>query len=162
MSRLTRPFWLSLAALTCFLPAVASASEAGTIKRMEGEVSVIRNKQTIQAKPGMTVLSKDRVVTGKSGSAGIETADKGLLTLGPNSHLVIDEFAFNKSTQEGNMAVRFLKGTFAVVSGIIGKMSPERTKISTPTATIGIRGTEFVVQVDLPPELEKEVLALDK
>jgi hypothetical protein len=164
MSRPNHSFWLALAALGILAgtaPAVL-ASEAGSITRMEGDVRIIRNKQTIQAKPGSEVQPKDRVVTGANGSAGITTVDKALLTLGPNSHLVIDEFAFNKQTQEGNMAVRFLKGTFAMVTGAIGKLSPERTKISTPTATIGIRGTEFVVQVDLPPELEKQVLALDK
>jgi len=57
--------------------------------------------------------------------------------------------------------VRFLKGSFAVITGLIAKLSPQSVKISTPTATIGIRGTEFVVKVDLPSEIEEEVLNME-
>lgn len=154
MNLMSRVFWLAL-----ILPCFSFASEAGHIKRMEGRVDIIRNKQVIPAVRGIAVQSKDRIVTGADGAAGIQTADNTLLSLGPNSHLVIDEFAFNKRKQEGNIALRFLKGSFAVVSGLIAKISPERTKVSTPTATIGIRGTEFTVKVDIPPDLEEEVLS---
>ena len=151
-----------LLALSLGANTLALAADAGHIKRMEGEVSIIRNKQVIPAQTGSAIQAKDRIVTGAKGAAGILTSDNTQLSLGPNSHLVIDEYAFNKGTHEGNMAVRFLKGSFAMVSGLIAKVSPEKAKVSTPTATIGIRGTEFTVNVELPPELEKEILSMDK
>jgi hypothetical protein len=76
--------------------------------------------------------------------------DDTRLTIGPGSELLIREFEFNPSSYAGGLAVSFLKGTVRVVTGLIGKHAPERVRFYTPTATIGIRGTEFVV--DLEPE----------
>jgi hypothetical protein len=73
--------------------------------------------------------------------------DDTRLTLGPGSELLIREFEFNPSSYAGDLAVSFLKGTARVVTGLIGRNSPEKVRFSTPTATIGIRGTEFVVDV---------------
>lgn len=134
---------------------------AGQIKRMQGEVSIVRNQQVIAATPGLTVEAKDRLRTGKDGSVGMTTTDNSLISLGPNSQLVIEQYAFNQQTQDGNIGVRFLKGSFAVISGLLAKMQPAKAKYVTPTATIGIRGTEFVVRIELPAELEEEVLGAE-
>ena len=153
-------FPLALAAALNSIGSTAFAAEAaGQIKRMNGEVSVIRAKQTLTATPGFTLEAKDRVLTGKDGSVGFTTTDNSMISLGPNSHMIINQYAFNQQTQDGNIGMRFLKGTFAVVSGLLAKAAPEKTNFSTPTATIGIRGTEFVVRIDVPPEIEAEVLA---
>ena len=152
---------LALLALLALTALPAAAELAGHIKRMEGDVRIVRNKQTIPATPGSEILAGDRLVTGANGSVGLTTTDNSLLALGPNSHLALDNYAYNQATQQGNMAVRFLKGTFAAITGLIGKIAPQNVKVTTPTATIGIRGTEFVVKVDLPAELETEILDLE-
>jgi hypothetical protein len=136
----------------------ASAQQSGQIRRMEGDVRILRGSETLIARPGMDVRARDRIVTGANGAAGFTTPDNGMFSLGPNSQMVVDEIAFNRQTQDGNIAVRFLKGSFSVVSGLLGKIAPQKTRIQTPTATIGIRGTEFSVRVDVPPEMEKDVL----
>jgi len=146
----------ALAAVSTALPAFAQQS--GQIKRMEGDVRIVRAGQTLVAKPGQDIRARDRIVTGANGAAGFTTPDSGMFSLGPNSQMIVDEIAFNRQTQDGNIAVRFLKGTFSVVTGILGKIAPQKTRIQTPTATIGVRGTEFSVRVDVPPELEKDVL----
>lgn len=153
------------ASLACALLLAAGAAEAGEpagqIKRMQGEVTVVRNQQVIVATPGFEVEAKDRLRTGKDGSVGMTTTDNSLISLGPNSQLVIDQYAFNQQSQDGNIAVRFLKGSFAVISGLLAKAQPAKAKFATPTATIGIRGTEFVVKIELPAELENEVLGAE-
>jgi hypothetical protein len=73
--------------------------------------------------------------------------DDTRLTIGPGSELLIREFEFNPSSYAGDLAVSFLKGTARVVTGLIGKHAPESVRFYTPTATIGIRGTEFVVDL---------------
>ena len=148
------PFALLLATAGTAL----AAESAGQIKRVDGEVSVVRNKQAFAAKPGLAIEAKDRLITGKNGAVGFTTTDNSLVSLGPNSQLVIDQYAFNQQSQDGNIAFRFLKGTFAVVSGLLAKVQPDKAKFSTPTATIGIRGTEFIVSIELPAELEEEIL----
>jgi hypothetical protein len=150
---------LLVAAFACAIQAgTAQAQQSGQIKRMEGDVRIVRGGQTLLAKPGHDIRARDRIVTGANGAAGFTTPDNGMFSLGPNSQMIVDEIAFNRQTQDGNIAVRFLKGTFSVVTGILGKIAPQKTRIQTPTATIGVRGTEFSVRVDVPPELEKDVL----
>lgn len=152
----------ALLTLLALLALPAAADSAGHIKRLEGDVRIVRNKQTLPATPGSEVLTGDRLVTGANGSVGLTTSDNTRLALGPNSHLVLDNYAYNQATQQGNIAVRFLKGSFAVITGLIAKLTPQNMKVTTPTATIGIRGTEFVVKVDLPPEIEAEVLSIEE
>lgn len=153
---------LNAAALALVAAGLAQGAEpAGQIKRMEGDVSVVRNKQLLVAKPGLEIEARDRLITGKNGSVGFTTTDNSLVSLGPDSQLVIEQYAFNQQTRDGNLALRFLKGTFAVISGLLAKAQPEKAKFSTPTATIGIRGTEFVVKIELPAELEAEILGAE-
>jgi len=152
---------LALAALLAGSGLVAAAESAGQIKRMSGEVTVVRAKQSLPAQPGFTLEARDRIITGKDGSVGFTTTDNSRISLGSNSQMVIEQYAFNQQTQDGNIGIRFLKGTFAAISGLLAKASPEKAKFSTPTATIGIRGTEFIVRIEVPPELEAEVLGED-
>lgn len=152
---------LALAALLAASGTTLAAESAGQIKRLTGEVTVVRNQQRLVATPGFAIEAKDRLMTGKDGSVGFTTTDNSLVALGPNSQLVIDQYAFNQQSHDGNIAFRFLKGSFAVVSGLLAKIQPDKAKFLTPTATIGIRGTEFVVAIELPPELEAEILGPD-
>jgi hypothetical protein len=68
--------------------------------------------------------------------------------MGPGSELLISEFEFNPNSYAGDLAISLLKGTMRVVTGLIGKTAPDNVRFSTPSATIGIRGTEFVVDLE--------------
>ena len=74
--------------------------------------------------------------------------DSSLLSIGPNSVLVLDTFAFDATTHQGRFDATLSKGSLAVVSGRIAKQAPEAMKVRTPASVLGVRGTEFVVQVD--------------
>ena len=86
-------------------------------------------------------------MSGRDSYVGVMLYDDTRLTIGPSSEMLIREFEFNPSSYAGDMVVSFLKGTMRVVTGLIGRNSPENVRFDTPTATIGIRGTEFVVDV---------------
>ena len=124
-----------------------SADSAGTVKTLTGSATVIRNSAALPIAAGQRIFSGDRIVSGQDGYVGIMLYDDTRLTLGPGSELLIREFEFNANSYVGNLAVSFLKGTARVVTGLIGKNSPENMRFNTPTATIGIRGTEFIVDV---------------
>ena len=74
--------------------------------------------------------------------------DNTTLSIGPDSTLVIDKFVFQPA--EGNLGIvtRLAKGTASYLSGEITKLSPGSAKFETPLATIGIRGTRFLVKVE--------------
>ncbi len=80
-------------------------------------------------------------------TVGITLKDDTLLSVGPNSSLILEQFSFNTTTQDGNLALRILRGAFSAVSGFIARRNPATLLVYTPTATIGIRGTEFIVEV---------------
>lgn len=121
---------------------------AGIVKKVQGSVSVTHNAVATAATPGMSVFAADRIITGADGAVGITLRDDTLLSYGPNSTVILDRFSFNPATHEGNMLVSLLKGSMVFVTGLIGKKSPEMVSVKTRNATIGIRGTEFAVEVE--------------
>ncbi len=129
------------------LPAQA-AEQAGMDKVAKGMVSIEREGKRREAGVGTPVMVADRVRTGRDGSVGVTLRDNTLLSAGPNSLLVIDKFAYDNTTQEGNMSVVIRKGTLSVASGKIAKRTPESVDFHTPTSILGVRGTEFVIEVE--------------
>ncbi|MGB0129778.1 MAG: FecR domain-containing protein [Rhodocyclaceae bacterium] len=117
------------------------------IKTSRGTVAVERAGQRTPAPPGTTVEVGDRVRTGSDGYVGITLRDDTLITAGPSSTLLINDFKFNTTTNTGSMLASFLKGTFGVVTGLLAKQSPDSVQFKTPTTSLGIRGTEFLVEV---------------
>lgn len=116
----------------------------------EPSASTARDRRFLP--PGTPVFAGDRIRTGADGSVGITLHDDTRLTAGPDSTLLITEFRFNPNTNEGSLLASLLKGTFSVITGLIAKHSPDNVKFKTPTMTLGIRGTEFLVDVKGEPD----------
>ena len=125
----------------------AFAYESGIIKTVHGRVQIERGGRSLEAKIGDPVQELDRVMAQSGSSAGISMNDETLLSIGPNSTLVIDRYAYDPVTREGLVATSILKGTLRYVTGLIGRLRPEAITVTTANSTIGIRGTEFIVQV---------------
>jgi len=124
-----------------------AAQEAGTIKTVKGAVTLHRDGQKLPIAVGGKVFASDRVVTGVDSSVGITLRDNTLLAAGPNSVLSLDKFAFDPTTHAGAVDATLKRGTLAVISGKIAKADPDSVRFHTPTTTLGVRGTEFVIEV---------------
>lgn len=74
--------------------------------------------------------------------------DGTVLAIGPNSAIKINEFAFDATTQQGNVLLDLLQGSVRVITGIIAKVNPEVFKVRTPTSVVGVRGTDFIVDTE--------------
>ena len=110
----------------------------------DGFVVAVIQRRIIDAKTGRSVLEKaspiysgDRITTDNIGNAQIKFRDDTKLVVGPNSTLVIDAFVFNKNDTARQVSISALKGAFRFISG---KSPKDVYRITTPTATIGIRG----------------------
>jgi hypothetical protein len=148
-SRLRGAKWLTLLAAACLaMPAIPAWADVGQIKVAKGQVSVDRKGQTLAGQVGMLLEPADVVKTGADGSVGITMRDNTLLSAGPNSILSLDQFEFDPTTSEGRFDARLQRGSLAVVSGRIAKKTPQAMTVRTPSAVLGVRGTEFVVSVD--------------
>jgi hypothetical protein len=126
----------------------AIGADIGQVKVARGDVQVQRGASTVPAKVGMGIQATDVLLTGADGSAGLTFTDNSLVSLGPNSVFAIDKYSFDSTTHAGEFEGNLKKGKLAAVSGKMVKQSPESMKIRTPSAVMGVRGTEFVVQVD--------------
>ena len=143
--RLGRSLAVVAAALWLSFPAQA---DVGQIKVATGQVFVDRKGQSLPGRVGLVLEADDVLRTGADGSVGITMRDNSLLSAGPNSILTLERFEFDATTSEGRFDARLQRGTLSVVSGRIAKKSPQAMTVRTPSAVLGVRGTEFVVAVD--------------
>jgi hypothetical protein len=125
---------------------VAAADEVGRVKVVKGTVGIDRAGSRLPATVGMALQEGDVVVTGRDGSAGVTFHDDSLLSVGPDTALAIDRFAFDSTTHVGRFDTSLRQGTLSAVSGKIAKQSPDAMKVRTPSTILGVRGTEFVVR----------------
>jgi len=137
---------LTLLAIFC---AVASAdnSQVAQIKTVSGQAEIVRNGARSAAKVGDPVYEKDTIETGADGSIGITFIDNTVMSSGPNSQIVLEDYKFNSSNFTGSMLTDMRRGTVSMVSGDIARSSPGAMKVRTPTALLGVRGTRFVIEV---------------
>jgi hypothetical protein len=92
--------------------------------------------------PGGSVYPGDVVETGSSASAVLSFRDDSKLTLGPVTRFRVDSFVYDaKSPKDGRFLVSLLRGSLRALTGLIGKANTRNVGFTTPTATIGIRGT---------------------
>jgi hypothetical protein len=128
----------------------ALAADIGLVKVSSGDVQIQRGASKVSATVGTALQTADVIVTGANGSAGITFSDNSLVSVGPNSVFAIEKYQFDSTTYAGEFEGNLKQGRLAAVSGKMVKQSPESMKIRTPSAVMGVRGTEFLVQVDPP------------
>ena len=143
-------FIIGCIALTLtFLPLKSSFASIGEVKLHEGN-SVIDRKdgeKGIVVEKELDILSYDTVKTG-NGKVGIEFIDDTRVDVTQHSKLIIDEFVYDPNTKTGKLSLKAKLGTVRYASGQIAKNSATNVKITTPTATIGVRGTDFTMTID--------------
>lgn len=129
---------------------LAVAGDVGQIKTAKGNVVVVRDGKELPAPAGTPLQQADRVLTRANASAGITFADNSMISLGPDSVLDISRFSFGAKSEPDALEATLHQGTLSAVSGKIVARSPEAMRIRTPTTILGVRGTEFFVQVTNP------------
>jgi hypothetical protein len=128
-------FFLS-AALT--LPAARAQSRVGEAVIVQKEVLRVAASNTSQINVGDGVLRDETVRTGDESAARFVMADSTNLSLGPNASVKLDRTVFNDEHSYRDIAIRLTTGAFRFVTGHSEKAA---YKITTPIATIGVRGT---------------------
>jgi len=127
---------------------VYASPPIATVQKTSGIAAIVRQGQSISATVGLEIWENDTLRTGPDGSIGVIFNDDTLMSLGPESVLVIDKYVFAPKQGKFSIALRMIRGTAAYLSGIISKLAPDSAHFETPTASIGIRGTKFIVRVE--------------
>jgi hypothetical protein len=126
----------------------ASTMRAGIVKVVSGDVRV-RDAQGERAlKSGDAVFESERLMSGKDGTASMILRDGTTLVLGSNSQFEVKKFTFDTTTQNGSILVNLLQGSMRMLTGLIAKINPEAIQVKTKTLSVGIRGTDFIVDTE--------------
>lgn len=134
------------ALLGALLLAPTLAFAQATVQFLSGTLSAIKpdgSQRLISEKS--QVLAGETLSTERETYAQVRFSDGGQITLRPNTQVKIDSYQFSdKEPEKDNFAMSLLKGGLRAVTGLIGKRgNRDAYKMSTATATIGIRGTDF-------------------
>ncbi|MFM9438367.1 hypothetical protein ACFDR9_005473 [Janthinobacterium sp. CG_23.3] len=150
--------WLALALLCCAAFA-AAAQVAGTVMNLNGPLLAKKADGSAKILAAKSEVEQgDTLVTEKNTYALIKFIDNSEITLRPSTTFTIDQFAFEADKAAAdNAAFTLIKGGLRSLTGLLGKRNKERFSLKTPAATIGIRGTTFIVEY--VPEDEQALAA---
>lgn len=161
-----------LLCLVCgLLPGLSAAAEAGaatpdggtrfaTVWRIRGEITV--NQRPLQE--GSVVFVGERVRSSVSAEAVLKTEDGGYVAIRPGTEFVAERFAAEGKPTD-NFAVRLVTGSLRIITGWIGRLNRAEHRVLTPSATIGIRGTDhepYVLSAELAAETASREGTYDK
>ena len=140
------------AAIILALPALAEAAVAGRVQFVNGNVRIVDQAGHEQAMTkGQNVNEGDTVVSAQGGAAQLRMVDGAIIAIRPSTQLKIVGYVFNgKEDGSENASFSLVKGGLRAITGLIGKTNKDRYKLETPTAVIGIRGTDHEPMVILP------------
>ena len=129
-------FAVGLTALIAATPAgLAQPSGIVIAVVQQSEANGETGKRTLQTEG--PVYSGDHITTGPTGNAQVRFRDNTKLVVGPNSMMIIDAFIFNNDQSARKISINAVRGAFRFITG---KSPKDAYEITTPTATIGVRG----------------------
>ncbi len=124
-----------------------SWASVGRVTEQTGPTEIVRNKKSSPSSVNTAVEMNDTVVTARA-KARLEFVDKTTVNITEQSKITIDEFVYDPKSGSGKLAMKMVQGTARYASGQIAKNSPQNVNVTTPTATVAVRGTDFSMTVD--------------
>ena len=135
--------------LLIFLLSTPAFAGIGSITDFRGGGAIKRGAKTTPATKGAGVEKMDTVSTNSQGRFRITFNDSTTVNITENSRLLVDDFVYDGGGKaKGKLGLRVALGTVRYTSGKIAKGNGKGVNIRTPTATIAVRGTDFVMSVD--------------
>lgn len=136
-----------------FLAGAVWAANTGSIDELSGNVTVTSpGKVARKAGAKEQIQSGDTITTEAKSEVVIKLADESVVALRPNTQFTVTEFKYEKKPTDTTQ-FSLLKGAARFLTGLVGRASPDRVRVTAATATVGIRGTDFevvLVPVDEP------------
>jgi len=135
--------------LLIFLLSTPAFAGIGSITDFRGGGAIKRGAKTTVASKGAGVEKMDTISTNSQGRFRITFNDSTTVNITENSRLLVDDFVYDGGGKsKGKLGLRVALGTVRYASGKVAKTNPRGVNIRTPTATIAVRGTDFVMSVD--------------
>jgi len=145
LNKQTKLFFLTV---LLSIQSYAADSIGGVIESSGTPGSILRETgEQLQADIDTDIASYDEVET-QNGRLKLQFVDETQVSLTEHTYMLIDEYVYDPDPSKSKMALNFVQGTARFATGGLGLVPKENIQIQTPTATIGIRGTDFTTTVD--------------
>jgi len=133
---------------TASIATTAFASEAkGLVVASRGTVlATTASGETRELKQGDEIFVEDQIMTAPKSFAVLQFLDGAKVTVKPDSEIVIEDYVYNGNSED-KATLSLVSGGLRVITGAMAKNTPENYKVKTPVALMGVRGTEFAVQL---------------
>ena len=128
-------------------PDQAAANQIGQVATLQGSATVIRAKAAtaIALRVNDPVFKNDTLATAANSTLGVTFDDQTTFSLSQNTRIVVNEFVYAEGGAANAASFNVVAGTAAFVASLVAKTG--NMKITTPVATLGIRGTTGVIDV---------------
>jgi VCBS repeat-containing protein len=124
----------------------AAAKVIGHVVKMTGSASIVRNGVTIDVNNGDNVYQSDVVQTGSGSTLGLVMIDGTTFNLTANARLMMNDLTYDATSTSNTSLFTLVQGAATFVAGQVAKTGD--MKISTPVATMGIRGTAVILDIN--------------
>ncbi len=124
----------------------AAAQVIGHVTKLAGTATVVRNGVSIILNNGDNVEKGDVVQSGSDSTLGITFIDGTVFGLSSNARMVLNEMVYDPNGSNNSSLISLVAGTISFVAGETAKHGD--MKVDTPVATMGIRGTAVLVEID--------------
>jgi hypothetical protein len=145
MARRLALWWMALALLAMAGVAQAQSQAVGTVTHLSGLLTARHadGTRTVLAVKS-AILQGDTLITERGTYTRVQFLDDAEIVLRPGSEVVVAKYVYDeKKPENDSVAINLVKGGLRAVTGLVGKRNHEAVNFDTPTATIGIRGTNF-------------------
>ena len=142
-------------------PVVAQQEDSkGMVVASRGEVIALSNGGSRELKQGDFIYVNDEIITSNRSFAVLQFEDGAKVTVRPDSTLIIEAYIYNGDGGD-EATLSLVEGGLRVITGAMAKSNPENYKVRTPVALMGVRGTEFSVQLCGDELCAEDELAMD-
>ncbi|WP_419782038.1 FecR domain-containing protein [Maridesulfovibrio sp.] len=124
-----------------------SAQEIGIVTGISGDAYAESAAGMRPLEPGSPIYQGEELITGDGGNIEVRFVDDTLISQGANSRIALDEYVYDPDGGASSFLGDIAQGTFRTVTGKIAEENPDRFKLGSPLATIGIRGTIILSEV---------------
>jgi hypothetical protein len=141
--------WILFRGISLLILSTSILANIGLVTNFSGSGAIERDEgfEIYEIEKDLGVEMLDVIATAK-GKVRIDFIDDTRVDVTEHSRLVIDDFVYDPVSQEGSLSLKASLGTIRYASGQIAKNSKQNVKITTPSAVIGVRGTDFTMTVD--------------
>lgn len=157
MNKYSRIALVALVGLAGLAADAFAADAKGLVVASRGTVIATGEADSRELKQGDEIFVSDSIMTGPKSFAVIQFLDGAKLTIKPDSEIVIEDYVYNGNADD-KATLNLVSGGLRVITGAMAKTHPDNYKVKTPVALMGVRGTEFSIQLCGDIVCEQEVI----